>query len=303
MSERPHPLDLYLGALFGRARPSTLIEIRWRVPGGMKRRFVAAGHLDAVAAIVLAQAPGSDVYVGVLPRWRRRGGRAAIVGDVRTAWVDLDVPDGEARLADFRPAPHVVVRSGGPGHVHAYWMVRRGVPPAQVERINRRLAWALDGDLSSTDAPRILRPPQTVNHARDEAPVELMTAINSAPVSARELVGDLADPPPDVVPNGPAMRRSGRHDALLRVEPERYVAVLIGHRVGRSSKVRCPLHDDSTPSLHVYRDPGRGWFCFGCRRGGSVYDLAAAVWGIEPRGSGFAALREGLRVALDPGQP
>ena len=80
------------------------------------------------------------------------------------------------------------------------------------------------------------------------------------------------------------------------------MTALTGQQVGRSRKVSCPLHEDSTPSLQVYRDPSRGWFCFGCRRGGSIYDLAGAVWGIEPRGSGFAALREGLQVALGHGQ-
>ena len=38
------------------------------------------------------------------------------------------------------------------------------------------------------------------------------------------------------------------------------------------------LHDDRTPSLHVYEDAARGWYCFGCGRGGSIYDLAALLW-------------------------
>ena len=85
-----------------------------------------------------------------------------------------------------------------------------------------------------------------------------------------------------------------RGDALLELEPERYVARLTGRRVGRSRKVCCPLHEDGTPSLHVYREPERGWYCFGCRRGGSVYDLAAAMWRVDPRGAGFVVLRQRL---------
>lgn len=302
MDDRPDSLDRYLSALFARARPPTLVEVRWRVPTGMHRRFLLAGDIDDAASTVRARGDATDVYIGVLPRWRRHGGRAAIAGDVRTAWVDLDTPDGEARLAEFAPEPHLLVRSGGPGHLHVYWFLRRAVTPAVVERVNRRLAWALSGDLSSADAARILRPPQTVNHARDRAPVEMAALRGHPPVGRRELVGGLADPPPDVVPHHRPIAQPSRRDELLRVEPDRYVEVLTGERVGRSRKVHCPLHEDSTPSLHVYRDPARGWFCFGCRRGGSVYDLAAAVWGIEPRGSGFTALREGLRRALDQGQ-
>ena len=46
----------------------------------------------------------------------------------------------------------------------------------------------------------------------------------------------------------------------------------------RHGKIRCPFHPDGTPSLHVYPTPEQGWFCFGCRRGGTIYDLAAEVW-------------------------
>jgi hypothetical protein len=59
------------------------------------------------------------------------------------------------------------------------------------------------------------------------------------------------------------------------------------------------LHTDGTPSLHVYPDPGRGWYCYGCRRGGSVYDLAALLWQTPPRGQGFTELRQRLAAALD----
>jgi DNA primase len=71
--------------------------------------------------------------------------------------------------------------------------------------------------------------------------------------------------------------------------------VLTGQSVPRSRKVHCPLHEDRTASLHVYPDAARGWFCFGCRRGGSVYDLASAIWRIEPRGAGFVAIADRLR--------
>lgn len=302
MDDWPDPLDRYLRALFVRARPSTLVEVRWRTRTGMNRRFARASDLDKVAEIIGAHAASTDVYIGVLPRWRQRGGRGAVVGDARTVWVDFDTSEAEARLASFEPPPHMLVRSGGPGHVHAYWTLRRAVAPGEVECANRRLAWALGGDLGSTDAARILRPPMTINHGRVGAPVSLLSVTDESPMGLRDLIGELPEPPVEVVP---ARRRSPRRssrDALMHVEPERYVLVLTGQLVGRGRKVSCPLHEDSTPSLHVYRDPARGWFCFGCRRGGSIYDLAGAVWGIEPRGSGFAALRQGLYVALGYGR-
>jgi len=67
------------------------------------------------------------------------------------------------------------------------------------------------------------------------------------------------------------------HHRLLALAPRVYVERLLGQPVGRSGKVRCPFHTDRTPSLHVYQEPSRGWYCYGCHRGGSVYDLAALL--------------------------
>lgn len=286
--------SLYLDVLFARARPSTLIELRWRTATGMGRRFVTVADRAVAAQLVTEIGARTDVYVGALPRWRPRGGRAAIVGDARTVWVDLDSDVAARALEPVDPAPSMVVASGGAGHLHVYWSLTAGVPPGAVERANRRLAWALGGDLNSADAARILRPPATVNHGRDGAEVCLVGS-GGAPVRLGDLIGGLADPPGAAAPSSrprPSIRRRG--DALLDLEPELYIARLTGLRVGRSRKVRCPLHEDGTPSLHVYRDPERGWYCFGCRRGGSVYDLAAALWRVEPRGASFVALRERL---------
>ncbi len=52
-------------------------------------------------------------------------------------------------------------------------------------------------------------------------------------------------------------------------------------RIGDRWTARCPLpgHDEKTPSFTVY--PGdRGWYCFGCQRGGDVVELASIAWGI-----------------------
>ncbi|MBD0282653.1 MAG: hypothetical protein ICV69_10735 [Thermoleophilaceae bacterium] len=45
--------------------------------------------------------------------------------------------------------------------------------------------------------------------------------------------------------------------------------------------MRCSLpdHDEQNPSCRVYPTAERGWVCFGCRRGGSIYDLASLLEG------------------------
>ncbi len=91
-------------------------------------------------------------------------------------------------------------------------------------------------------------------------------------------------------------------DPLLLVPPPVYFERMTGLRVGRSGKLRCLFHDDRSPSLHVYREAGRGWYCFGCGRGGSVYDLAALLWlsgqsaDVPLRGRQFVEVRRRLLV-------
>ena len=46
--------------------------------------------------------------------------------------------------------------------------------------------------------------------------------------------------------------------------------------------------------LHVYATAERGWCCYSCGRGGSIYDLAAALWGLGTRGADFKLVRQRL---------
>ena len=96
-------------------------------------------------------------------------------------------------------------------------------------------------------------------------------------------------------------RSSGRKDDVLdEIDPATYVEVLTGVYVPRHGMISCPLpdHDDRTPSCKVYNEPDGGWFCFGCGRGGTVYDLAALLWGMSTRGPSFHDLRRELARAL-----
>ena len=62
--------------------------------------------------------------------------------------------------------------------------------------------------------------------------------------------------------------------------------------------MRCPFHDDDTPSLHVYPSAAEGWYCFGCGRGGSIYDFAALLLGRSTRGEDFIELRRELEAII-----
>jgi DNA primase len=89
-------------------------------------------------------------------------------------------------------------------------------------------------------------------------------------------------------------RRSVIEEAKARVETIALADLLCGpgrmQRVGDKWVARCPLpdHEDKSPSFTVY--PGdRGWFCYGCLRGGDVIELARFAWGYEKAEVAMAA--------------
>ena len=61
------------------------------------------------------------------------------------------------------------------------------------------------------------------------------------------------------------------------------VAVKYGFEPNRSGFIRCPFHNEKTPSLKIYDEPGRGWNCFGCNKGGSATDFVARLFNITYR--------------------
>jgi hypothetical protein len=92
-------------------------------------------------------------------------------------------------------------------------------------------------------------------------------------------------------------------DFLKTIPPPEYFADLAGRKVGvGGGHVRCPApdHPDRTPSCMVYPNasgPESGWYCFGCKRGGSIYDLAGMLAGQAvplPRGAVFLKVEDFL---------
>jgi hypothetical protein len=216
------------------------------------------------------------------------------------AWTDCDGAEAVGALRRFRPRPSMVVASGSGCNRHAYWFLREPAEVGELERANKRLAVALGADPGSTDGARILRPAGSLSFkAAPPLPVSLLFLDPGARVSLTELVGGLPEPPaePSPVRRMLAPRAAGG-DRLLAISPREYVERLTGRRPDRGGKIRCPFHRDDDPSLHVFAEPERGWFCFGCRRGGSVYDFAALLWRVNPRGTDFVRLRRELGRAF-----
>ena len=89
-------------------------------------------------------------------------------------------------------------------------------------------------------------------------------------------------------------------DVLDEIDPRDYWEALTGEPVEANGRARCPVvgHEDVHPSVVVYDEPGRGWWCPVCDVGGSAVDLAAVITGIVPRGKGYHELRRWIAERL-----
>jgi hypothetical protein len=289
----------FLAALAGTTHRGELIEVRYRLEDGqrMGQVFERPDRLRGLATRALALGRRTDVYVGCAPRMRRHGGRDA-VDHAFVFWVDCDGEDAVAALGVFEPAPAIVVASGSGSNCHAYWPLTQPLARDEVERANRRLAYALGADPASADAARILRLPGTLSHKHDPpTAVDAIRLDTNRRVDAADVVGSLPDPPAPAPARAPTVSVADRgDDPLLAIAPDVYVRRLLGVDVPRHRKVPCPFHADRHASLHVYETAERGWYCFGaCRRGGTIYDLAAPLYGYTARGEDFLRLRAELR--------
>jgi hypothetical protein len=293
-------LDSYLRALAGPKPGARLLEIRFALRRrDMGRVFVAAHSAAGAGRFIRRLAVRTDVYAGVALRNRRSGGRDAIDRS-HLLFIEIDTPDGQRRLDDFAHQPTMLIASGTPGHVHAYWTLHTPIGVLELERANRRLAHHLGGDLASVDAARILRPPASWNHKHTPPePVRLLYL----ETARRHELGELVDGLPDPLQRPPRGRnqsqRRTRHPldrALLAIPAEQYVQALTGVRPSPAGKIPCPFHDDRDPSLQLYADAS--WYCFGCRQGGTIYDFAALLWGTGTKARPFLHLRARLAQVL-----
>jgi hypothetical protein len=310
LEERRATLALYLAALAGSDRTG-FIEIRSkRDGGGMHQQFHRTTRLRPAVDLIIAMGQRTDVYVGQAPRTHRHGGKDAI-DLVHGLWVDCDEPAAVHALSAFDPTPSIIVRSGGitadTPHCHAYWQLRQPLKGEHAEAANRRLQHALGADPKCVEMARVLRPPGTLSHKHGGRPVECVR-IEPTSFTAREIVGDLPDPPDskwkEHLPNRQRVadltRTLNTNDPLHAIPSREYIPALLGVELSRDSKVSCPWHGrDSNPSLHCYDGDG-GWCCYGCepRRGGDIISFGSYLYGIEARGKGFFDIRRRLAADL-----
>lgn len=86
-------------------------------------------------------------------------------------------------------------------------------------------------------------------------------------------------------------------DGLSAIDAETYLEILVPESEPSRGICRCPLpdHEDRHPSAS-YRDTG--WYCHRCGTGGGVFQLGAALTGLDDRGPDFNDLRRWLAERL-----
>ena len=274
-----------------------------RLPDGslrMRGRRNPKGYLQAgdgralAAGLAQARRRREEAFTSPLARSEPVPGKK-LVASGPVAWVDLDRATAEPVWpAGLRPA---LVVSSGRG-IHAYWRLDRELPAAEIESVNRRLVARLDGDLACTDRGRIMRLPGSFNGKRRRWCHIARADLTASPLVVDRLVAELPDPDP---PRALAARCfvPRPDDELASLAPPRYFALLAGVAVPEAGGyVSCPVHEERTASCMVWPDD-RGWWCFGCGRGGGIYDLvsllAGGPWGRALKGERFRQARDALR--------
>lgn len=295
----------YLRMLAANPQRNLFFDMRYLTPEGvMRQRFISALRIHQLAGRITDLARGTDVYVGVALRERAHGGKSAISGS-HLLYIECDDPHAKDRLDYFAHPPTMETASGTPGHLQLYWWLYQRAANSQVESANRRLALELNGDPGCFDIARILRPPDTFNHKHDPPrAVSLLAYRQDARYTVAELTDGLpADPDPRGAEHaGGVPRRAGGtmlDRELLAIPAAEYVRVLAALVPNRAGKVLCPFHHETDPSLQLY--PDGSFYCYGrhnkdraCRKGGTIFDFAAALWGIGTRDQDFLELRQRL---------
>ena len=68
-------------------------------------------------------------------------------------------------------------------------------------------------------------------------------------------------------------------EAVKAAVPVRAAAERYGLEVSFAGMIRCPFHEDHTPSMKLYEDH---FYCFGCGKHGDVVNLTAELFCIPP---------------------
>lgn len=171
MDDRIGTAPAWLLALVARGGGG-FVEIRYGRNGFPKQHFMGAeevaSHPESVVAWTLELTGRYDVAIGMTVRRTKRGHADDCIR-ANILWADID---GDRRKLDAFPMrPNLVVESGTPGHLHAYWATPEPVDLTDAKE-RAEFVTALSGAQAGVgsdnvrDLARIMRMPGTLNWKR-----------------------------------------------------------------------------------------------------------------------------------------
>lgn len=164
-------------------------------------------------------AEGREVYQCAHLLTSRRRVKAS-AAPLTACYVDAD----GAKPVGNMPRPTAVVVSS-PGREQYWWRLAWPVEPEEGEDLNRRLAYAMAGDLSGWDLTQLLRVPDTRNRKYPDAPV----------VELAHLSGDSHDPT-ELAASLPEVQGPQESDAVRSARPKGVVGVANLSRLSKRTR-------------------------------------------------------------------
>jgi len=167
--------------------PDAKAEDKERERKGQRKKYADVFHGPLsrhAAALERLNRSGAGVFITV-NQTDLKGRKADNVQRARAVFADTDGAD-LAPILSAQPEASFIVESS-PGNGHAYWLVD-GLPLAQFEGVQRRIADKFGTDTSVTDLPRVLRLPGFYHRKGEPFMVRMMQENGGLPYTADKIL-------------------------------------------------------------------------------------------------------------------
>jgi KaiC/GvpD/RAD55 family RecA-like ATPase len=149
---------------------------------------------DNMIAHFRTNSPEVEVYFSpALYREPTRPDKGNVLGS-SVIWTEFDglVPESMGEIPD----PSVRVQSSGKDRQHVYWKLDSFLDDYKIlEQVNRAICYALHADGTAWDCTQVLRPINSLNHKRRDAPMPVILLSKNANVYNVEAFGRIPIPP------------------------------------------------------------------------------------------------------------